>query len=67
MHALADAAAGTECEVVANIDIGRSGGLGNGVVVVLVPLRIEAAGIWVPFGVRRDCVGVVDHSGAFGD
>jgi len=67
MHALAYTTACAKREVVPDVDIGRSGGLGNSVVVVLVPFRFKATRIGVTVGVGGDCVGVVDDSGTFGD
>jgi len=53
--------------MVPDVDIGGSSGVCDGVVVVLVSLRVEAARIRVTLGVRGDSVGVVDDSRAFGD
>lgn len=65
VHALADSTTSAKGEVVSDIDVRRSGGFGDGVVVVLVSFRIELARVWVAVGVGRDCVGVVDDPGSF--
>ena len=67
MHALTDTTPCTKREVVADVDIGRSSSLCNGVVVVLIPFGVEAARIRVSIGVGGDRIGVVDDSGAFGN
>ena len=67
MHTLADTTARTERKVITDVDIRRSGGLCNSVVVVLVPFGFEAARVRVPLGVGGDRVGIVDDSGAFWD
>ena len=67
MHALANTTTCTKREVVPDVDIGRSSSLCNGIVIVLVPFRVEAARIRVSIRVGGNRVGIVDDSGAFRD
>ena len=67
MHALAYTTTCAKREVVPDVHIGRSGGLGNSVVVVLVPFRFKATRIGVSLGAGGDCVGVINDSSTFGD